>query len=170
VGFVKKGYFYIIDALIASIILFVTIILIISAGGRSPSKVQPYATLISFVSLMTDKELRDLNIFTVQKYRETGIINDTTVTLLEQITYWQYFSETGCTICKTYQYNVTQELAKNINDVYGVKILLNGTLIYNRSISTENNSLIHLTSQRISMVVVNTTLYGPVLFEVSLWV
>jgi len=167
----KRGYFFIVDALIGATILFVTIMILVNSGTSEDTTVQPFTTLNTYVQLLYATELRDLNTDFVSEYITDGNISDNKNTIVEQLTVWHYLNSTGCTDCLNYSKNIVEELSGTIEPTYGISVLLNGTLLYNRSVDLRNESSIHLTTSRVSIAIINeTAFYGPLIFEVSLWV
>jgi hypothetical protein len=166
----RRGYFFVVDAALASIVLFFGIFLLYSMHIEQPESTQPLTTAEDFITLLNYQQLSEsTNTYYVQTLLPNRLVLYPDVTPLEEIGYLLIeYNRTGNVTYKEHAYNFTVSLVDEaIDPQYGVALYYSGTLVYNRTIP-QNNYLI----SRPLFIYVRynlTTLYGPVPGEVQVW-
>lgn len=162
----KKAQYLTLDAFIASMIVAVTIVIILAARSAQPSTSQPELISEGFAETLSQTRLGELNNLYVTNLSRAGNITSMENTILQQATEF-YF---------TARKDQAFELLKNVtvgivSPTYSFEILINGDMIYNRTISNENTSSVLVSSKRIIFGVVNDTAmsYGPTITEIRVW-
>ncbi len=171
----KRGaYFFVIDALIAAMVIFVSLIIIFTSHNMVPDTSSSVRMIEDYTNFLTNTKVREF-----QGEYVKDLINDSNITnldntLIEQLTEFYYYNTTGKDNTKI-MWNFTQEISKGIiPDQRSVIVYMNKTLLYNRSVSPIKNSNLVLSSKKICFIrIVNNTqtfIYGPVMMDVMVWV
>lgn len=187
----KKGYFFVIDALVGSAIIFVALLIILNANSR-PSKLQyDYTISEDYSSFLINTKIQDISNSYIGSLTNNGTnnapISNIRNTLMEQIDefYYKaiYIYNTSPTVNNTARdiyLNYSSVMIQNISDSliqnnYGFSFTImdpvkgNYTL-YSRSIDKLANSNIIIASDKITFLQINsTTMFGPVIAEVKIW-
>ncbi|MGV8086131.1 MAG: hypothetical protein ACP5N1_00735 [Candidatus Woesearchaeota archaeon] len=167
----KRGYYFVIDALIGSTIIFLTLMVLLN-GGTKPNKIQyNYELAEEYSSFILQTQLQDLNNPYVNKLIIDGNINDTTLTIMEQVDLFYYNNQT------VYAAGIIQNLTESlISPKYGFSYYIlvgsNRTEIYTRTPSPINldDARIVIASNKITFLQINSsTLFGPALTEIKIW-
>lgn len=165
----RRGYFFIIDAAIASVILFLGVIVIFGASIRAPedtqtlTRVEDYATI-----LLTQPLSRSTNAYYVSELLPQGLVPSPETTALEEIAYLHVLGQAGCSTAASHAYNFSLRMTDQILESQrGGAIYVNGTLVYNRS-----NQPINIFINRPTLLYVRlnaTDLIGPIPAEMHVW-
>jgi hypothetical protein len=168
--FFKKGYFFIIDALIGSTIIFLSLMIILGSATR-PTKIQyNYEMTEEYTSFIMNTKIQDLNNPYVNGLIKSNIINDTTLTIMEQIDLFYYNHDIA------HAHDLVQNLTEPlIGEKYGFSYrIIDGNLntnIYNRTSPDISNANIIIASQKITFLQINsTTMFGPAMVEIKTWI
>lgn len=81
----KASYFFILDAFIASVILFITLIAINNANVDEPIIQTTSFTSNDFIALLINTELRDFSNSYVNELRAAEVITDSRISLMEAV-------------------------------------------------------------------------------------
>ncbi|MGV8171400.1 MAG: hypothetical protein ACP5OA_01775 [Candidatus Woesearchaeota archaeon] len=166
----KKGYYFIIDAFIGSTIIFLSLMVILNEGNR-PSAVQyNYEMAEEYSTFILSTKLQDLSNPYVDNLTAQGKINDTSLTIMEQVDLFYY--NNNLTDARDMIKNLTDPL---ISEKYGFSYsIINGstyTNIYNRSSVSLENAKMVIASRKITFLHINSsTMFGPAMTEIKIWV
>jgi hypothetical protein len=174
----KKGYFFIIDAIIGLFVIVIGVVLIYSVYMYEPSGEQ--ITLLSFdmMNFLSSNKLSDIN----DPYAgpngilyKNGNITNIDITLIEQVAEFYYrnitFPNTNTIpIIDSFVSNISKEAAPS---TYGFIIKIENYTVYNRSglkASNFSDSIVVIPSKKLVHGIYNRTeLFGPYLCEVIVW-
>jgi hypothetical protein len=169
-NFKRKGYFFIIDAFIGSTIIFLSLLIILN-GGTKPTKIQyNYEMTEEYSTFIMNTKLQDLNNLYVTDLMKAGIINDTSLTVMEQVDLFYFRND--LTHATALVRNVTEPL---IAEKYGFSYrIIDGastTTIYARTPTNISDARIVIASKKITFLQINaTTMFGPAMTEIKIWV
>lgn len=171
----KRGaYFFVLDALLAASIIFISLIIIFTTHNTQPESNPSLRMVEEYTEYLTNTKIRGFQGDYVQRLENDGNITNIDNTLLEQLIEFYYLNESGKRNTTQIMANYTNETSKGvIPDQRYFALYLNTTLIYNRTNPsfTINESRLVLTSQKISFKRINQTyIYGPIILEVKIWV
>jgi hypothetical protein len=165
----KKGYYFVIDALIGATIIFLSLMIILNSGSR-PTKVQyNYEMAEEYTSFIINTKMEDLNSELVLQMINDGRIKDTRHSIIEQVDEFDYKSMSSDATALVQ--NITEPL---IPQKYGFSYtLIKGvtrTLIYSRASPDINNAKIVIASKKITFLQIDSsTMFGPALVEIKIW-
>ena len=173
--FKRKGYYFIIDAFIGSAIIFMSLLIILNGGVR-PTKIQyNYEMTEEYGSFILNTKIEDLSNSYVDQLRYDGYINDTKLTIMEQIDLFYYHNDT--THAGLMIKNITESL---VPEKYGFSYyIINGSThsnIYTRpSINgipiNITDAAIVIASRKITFLQINSkTMFGPAVTEIKMWI
>jgi hypothetical protein len=166
----NKGYYFIIDAFIGSTIIFFSLMIILSGNNR-PTKVQyNYEMAEEYNTFILNTKIRDLSNPYVDILISQGKINNTGLTIMEQVDMLYY--RNNLTEARKMIQNLTDPL---ISGKYGFSYsIINGSTtasIYNRSNINMDDAKMVIASRKITFIQINrTTMFGPALTEIKIWV
>ena len=164
--FGKKAQYMTLDAFIASMIVAITLVIVLTARSSQPYTAQSELISKGFSESLSQARLGELNNAYVTNSTRAGNITNLDNTVLQQAVefYFTARKDQSFELLK----NVTQGL---ITPRFSFKILINNEMIYNRTLSNENASSVLVTSKKIVFGVVNRTamVYGPTITEVVVW-
>jgi len=162
----KKGYFFIIDAFIASTIIVIALMLIINSDERVPTIQNKYFLAEEFATFIINTNIEDMNNPVVNNWISAGFIKNSKNSLLEQIT--EFHFNTNDTLAT----NLISIIANGtVSDKNGFSYMIDTTTLYSRNAThpLEDSKLI-VTSKKIVYWEKNsTTLYGPAIVEIKVW-
>ena len=163
--FKKRGYYFVIDALIGSTIIFLTLMVLLN-GGAKQNKIQyNYEMAEEYNAFILTTQIQDLNNPYVNKLIADKNINDTTLTIMEQVDLFYYNND--ITHANEMIQNLTEPL---ISPKYGfsysiinnTEIANTTTIIYSRAPININNANIVISSKKITYIQINSsTMFGP---------
>jgi len=175
-NFKKKGYYFIIDALIGSTIIFLSLLVIIN-GGVKPTKIQyNYEMAEEYNTFILTTKIQDLQNPYVKNLYNLGIITDKSLTIMEQVDLFYY---KNTTLSQTYARKMIENLTESlIPDKYGFSYsIIDGattTDIYNntdKSVANIEDAKIVIASRKITFVQINSsTMFGPAMTEIKIWI
>jgi hypothetical protein len=167
----KRGaYFFVIDALIAASVIFISLIIIFTSHSMVPESSPSLRMIEDYMDFLTTTKVNQFQGEYVTSLNITGSAN----TLLEQLVEFYYYNTTGNDTSQI-MWNFTQEISKGvIPDQRGLMVYLNNSLIYNRSVSPIEKSSLALSSRRLGFKRItnetNTFIYGPIILDIKVWV
>ncbi len=168
----KRGaYFFVIDALIAASIIFLTLIIIFATHNLSPQDSPTLRILDEYTEFLASTKIREYPGNYTRQLIDNHNITDLDNTLLEQLTEFHYYNQTGKPT-KRFMTNLTSEITRGfIPTQRSVLVRLGGDIIYNRSNKPMQESDLVLSSKRTGYKRINQTyIYGPISLEVTVWV
>ena len=166
----KKGYYFIIDAFIGSTIIFLSLLIILN-GGIKPSKIQyNYEMAEEYSTFILDTKIQDLNNEYVNSLITSHVINDTTLTIMEQVDLFYYNNDTShanLMIQNLTEPLIPQKYSFSYNMIDGAK----RTNIYNRTNINMTDAKLVVASKKITFLQISSsTLFGPVMTEIKIWI
>jgi len=171
----KRGYFFILDSMVALAVLSVGIVLIFSQHSYEPKTEQSYTLSLEVLNVLSYNKIKNINndyAGSNSNLTRNGNITDIDKTLLEQIAEFYYRNTTkDCGFCieliGKFLNNITINL---IPSEYNYLIRIDNMSVYNHSNSDMNSSSFLIPSRKIVHGMYNETeLYGPYLVEVLSW-
>lgn len=169
----KRGaYFFVIDALIASSIIFMSLIIIFTTYNIQPESSPALRILGEYTNFMINTRVRDFQGVYVQSLLDDGNITRRDNTLLEQLTEFYYINKSKTKDTTTIMQNFIAEVSQGIiPEQRSFSVYMNSSLLYSNANNPIEESNLVVTSKKISFKRINQTyIYGPVIFEIKLWV
>ncbi len=162
----RKGYYFIIDALIGSTIIVISLILILNTNQVEQPVKSKYLLAEEFSSFIINNKIEDLNDPYISTLIQNGDITNTKNTIMEQITEFYYKGNISLAT------NLTRDIADSVvTGKNGFSYTIGNTTIYNRSVDRLNSSKLVVTSKKITYLLANaTTMFGPEISEVKIWI
>ncbi len=171
----KRGYFFIVDSLVALAVLCVGIVLVFSQHDYKPSTDQSYSLSNDILNILSYNKIKNINndyAGSNSNLTRNGNITDIDKTLLEQVAEFYYRNKTkDCSFCMglidKFLSNITVNL---IPAEYNYLIKIQNETVYTHSSMDINSSLFVIPSRKIVHGLYNgTELYGPYIVEVLSW-
>ena len=176
----KKAYFFIIDAILALVVLAIGVSLVLTLSYREPVKTQ---TEFLSADLMNPLDTRIRGGISGEKicgsggvYEETGVITHPDNTVLTQLTEFYYreimLGEGPPDPIDEYAKQCVQDTLPLVNiEQYNFEIVINNQTIYqNATVGRQNSSVkVIIPSREIVFGFYNDTFYGPYMAEVWVW-
>ncbi len=171
----KRGYFFVLDAVLGLFVLIIGVFLVTSSYVNVPKPTQVGLLADDLLNFLSNKKIEELN----NPYAgiggelwQQGIITDGDNSLLQQI--GEFYATNKLDIAEKFIQNVSKGV---IPDQFRYEVWLDSTLLYPKTITLEheksrNSTEILLTSKKITFGVINKTtsnLYGPYKAEVFVW-
>jgi hypothetical protein len=168
----KRGaYFLVIDALIGASIIFIGLVIVFSSHVTKTESSPALSMLNDFVRVISTTQIRSFQGLYVQSLIEDGNITNRDNTLLEQLTEFYNLNQSGAKDTTAMMEEFLREVSKTvIPDYRSIAVYMNNTLLYRVQTVTPEQAGLGLSAQKISFYRNNTYIYGPVLFEVKVWV
>ena len=166
----RKGYYFIIDALIGSTIIFLSLMIIIGGNAKPPRVQYNYEMAEEYTTFIMTTKIQDLTNPYVNKMIGNEI-NDTSLSIMEQIDLFYYNGQTHN--ASGMIHNLTESL---IPEKYGFSynILENSVShnIYTRPSSPNiTEAEIIISSRKITFLQIDSsTMFGPALTEIKIWI
>lgn len=159
----KGSYFFVLDVLLAGAIILTTLIVIQQAHVRTPQTRPTQAASDNLLTYLANTDVRDVQNALVEELIRNGTITDLQNTLLQEGIRLHYENQSLET---QYYSSLSEILPKQI----GIMIIINKTIVYNRSLEFMNTSNSLNARHTISYYPKNrTAIYGPVNVEVRTW-
>jgi len=167
----KKGYFFIVDALIGVAIMIAALTYFYNIQSYEQPKDQMYLLADNLISFMSQIRIAGINNQYVNNLRINKNITNEDNTILEQINEFEYLAKNGCSICENHSKNMIANITNGIiESQYNFKLSLNNKTIYEQSKFDESRSLTSIKLGRVIYTIINgTSLYGPSYAEISVW-
>ena len=166
----KKGYFFILDAFIATSIIVLSLVLIFSFHSSKPYQMQGIFLAQDTMDLLFKTKVYEIQNDFVINLTQEGNITNTANSLLEQTA--EFFITNRTKLAQDFVLNVTQNM---VPEKYGFELkIYNGTSLFNLTInpglSLQNKSnLLLISKEIISGMLDNYTMWGPMTAEVRVW-
>jgi hypothetical protein len=169
----RKGYYFIIDALIGSTIIFLSLMIILNGNVR-PTKVQyNYEMAEEYSTFLLNTKLEDLSNPYVDYLIDTKKINNTKITIMEQVDLFYY--NDNLPDARDIIKNLTESL---IPEKYGFSYsIINGstnkstTIIYAQGVANLKDAKIIIASRKVTFLQINSsTMFGPAMAEIKIWI
>jgi len=171
----KRGYFFVLDAVLGLFVLIIGVFLVTSYYIEVPQPVQVGLLSDDLLSFLSNTKIKDLN----NPYAgiggqlwQQGIITDTENSLLQQI--GEFYSTNKLDTAEKFVQNVSVEV---IPSQFRYEIWINTVLIYPKNpapehVNSKESTEVMLTSKKITFGMVNKTtskVWGPYKAEVYVW-
>lgn len=168
----KRGaYFFVIDALIGSSIIFLGLIIIFNSHVTKTESDTSLRMLSDFITVISTTKIRSFQGAYVQSLINDGNITNRDNTLLEQLTEFYDLNQSGAKDTTLIMEQYLTEISKTvIPDYRSIAIYMNDTQLYGVQTILPEEAGTGLSAQRITFYRNSTYIYGPVLFEVRVWV
>jgi hypothetical protein len=166
-GLNRRGYFFLVDAVIASLILFGGLFVLFSSGTQTEDSVQPLATIEDVLgTLATQPVSATLNPYYVDELLPQGLVPYPAATPLELVAYLN-ITDCGNPYCDDYAVNYSRSLfASALGPEYGYELRINGS----RLAYADTQKRYQLARTFVLYVRTSDTEYvGPLEAEVYLW-
>lgn len=171
----KRGYFFVLDAVLALSILVVGIFLVTSSYIDAPQPTQVELISEDLLNFLSNTKIKDLNNPYAGIGGElwvNGSIRDADNSLLQQI--GEFYATNNLNTAEKFIQNVSKDA---VPYQYRFEVWVNSVILYPKNPSSEhirskNSTEILLTSKKITFGIVNKTtgnLWGPYRAEVFLW-
>jgi len=171
----KRGYFFILDAMLALLVLVIGVFLITSSYINVPQPAQVGLLSDNLLDFLSNSKIKDIN----NPYAgiggelwNKGSITDADNSLLQQIGIFYATNDKG-TAAKFIQ-NVSEGI---VPGQFKYEVWIDGSMLYPAEITAEhaqsrNSTKLLLTSKKITFGILNSTtgdIFGPYKAEVFLW-
>jgi len=165
----KKGYFFMMDALLALGVLIIGVTTLLNSFTLAPEKKQTINLAEDAIDFFANTKIEDFNnpIFgpsgTLVK---NGVIKDTQKTLLQQIGEFYYNGDLGNAGLLT-----EEVMERLIPYQYSYEFLIDETTIYSKDLSSKGNSELLFPARELSFGAIGNTLelFGPYKVGVLVW-
>lgn len=173
----KKGYFFIIDAIIAILIISIGVLISFSLYNYDPPKEQSFFLSTDIINTLSENHVSDINTEKVPYLEvlksENYIINDN-ITILEQIGEFYYreyvLLDLPCATCEQLDSNFTKTITNTlIPREYNFLLIINGTQIYNQTNTDLKDAIIIVPNKKMIHGVFNNRIWGPYVATVVIW-
>ncbi len=173
--FKKRGYFFILDAMLGLFILVIGVFLITSSYVEVPQPTQVKLLSDDLLNFLSATNIRDLN----NPYAgiggtlwSQGIITNSENSLLQQI--GEFYATNNLDVAEKFIQNVSKDV---VPPQFLYEVVMNGAVLYPRvqspqHIESKNSTELLLTSKEITFGILNKTtgdLWGPYNAEVFVW-
>jgi hypothetical protein len=174
----KRGaYFFVIDAMIAASIIFLSLIIIFTTHSLSPPSESSLRTVQEYTDFLINTKIRGFQGSYTQSLINDGNITNLDNTLLEQLTEFFYLNESGKRDTMLIMNNFTNETSRGVIPAQiSFAVYLNNTatnyglLIYTKTKNKIEDSKLGMSTKKISFKRINETyIYGPIILEVRVW-
>ncbi|MEK6983368.1 MAG: hypothetical protein AABX33_02245 [Nanoarchaeota archaeon] len=171
----KRGYFFVLDALLGLFILVIGVFLITSTYVETPKPTQVGLLSDSLIDFLSGKTIKNFNSpyagIGGELWKQGGITNEEN-SLLQQI--GEFYSTNRLEIAEKFIQNVSNGV---IPDQFSFEVWFNNVILYPKEPSLEHkksksDSELLLTSKRITFGTMNSTttkIWGPYMVEVFVW-
>ena len=171
----KRGYFFILDAVLALTILVIGVFLITSSYVNAPQPAQVSLLSDDLLNFLANNKIKDLN----NPYTgiggqlwNQGMITDADNSLLQQI--GEFYATNKLDIAEKFIANVSKG---TVPEQFKYEVWIDGVVIYPKTLTIEhinskNSTELLLTSKKITFGILNKTtsnLWGPYKAEVFVW-
>ena len=171
----KRGYFFVLDAVLALFILVVGVFLVTSSYVDVPQPTQVELLSEDLLNFLSNTKIKDLNNPYAGIGGElwvNGSIKDADNSLLQQIS--EFYVANNLNTAEKFIQNVSKDV---VPSQFRYEVWINGAVLYpknptNEHIKSRNSTEILLTSKKITFGIINKTtsnLWGPYKAEVFLW-
>jgi hypothetical protein len=166
----KKGYYFVIDALVGSTIIFVSLMILLNNVSKGTKVQYNYELSEEYSTFILTTQIQDISNPYINQLIIDGQIQDQKLTILEQVTLFYYRQD--LTRAGELVQNITEPL---IPPKYGFEYnIINGTdkvNIYTRDPTPIKDADLVISSKKITFLQINSsTLFGPAVVEIKTWI
>jgi hypothetical protein len=166
----KKGYYFVIDALVGSTIIFVSLMILLNNVSKGTKVQYNYELSEEYSTFILTTQIQDISNPYINQLIIDGQIPDQKLTILEQVTLFYYRQD--LTRAGELVQNITEPL---IPPKYGFEYnIINGTdkvNIYTRDPTPIKDADLVISSKKITFLQINSsTLFGPAVVEIKTWI
>ncbi len=170
----KRGYFFLIDAIIAMFVLAVGVGIVLSFSASTPPSQQVSMISADFLTPLSDN-IEDINndfCGNEGNLTQDGNITNQKQSLINQIAEFYY---RNITYNQDYTINLAQECIKEIMPLenfaqFNFELTINENIIYSNTTKARENASVILPNRKIVYGTFNETeFYGPYIAEVWVW-
>ncbi|MBW2990476.1 hypothetical protein KY348_02095 [Candidatus Woesearchaeota archaeon] len=168
----KRGaYFFVIDALIAGSIIFLSLIIIFTTHSIEPKTSPTLRLMEDYTDVLINTRIREFQGSYVQDLTNNSNITNLDNTLLQQLTEFYYYNVSGLRDTSAIMSGFVEEISHGIIPAQrSFAIYINKSLIYNRANIPVEQAKLVLNSKKLAFKKINYTyIYGPVIVEVKIW-
>jgi hypothetical protein len=177
----KRGaYFFVIDALIAGSIIFISLLVIFTTHNMRPEPAPTLRMIQDYTNFLTKNKIREFSGPYVQSLVNDSNITNLDNTMLEQLVQFYYENQTNEKDTTAIMYNYVKEISAGIIPAQRSFALyiylvnesgLDHTLIYSSEQKPMKDSSLVMSTQKITFKRINETyVYGPLVAEAVIWV
>lgn len=165
----KRGYFFVVDSIIAATILLFGLFYLFTTIASTPAQTQAFRTADDFAAILLYQQLwQSTNTYYTTTLMQQGLVPYPDNTAFEELGYLFYKPSSQCPTCLNHTYNFSQSLIdESLDTRFGAAIYINNTLIYSRDVA--KTTVLFSRGVIIYTRMNSTTLIGPVIGEVQLW-
>ena len=171
----KRGFFFILDAMLALFVLVIGVFLITSSYVNTPTSTQVELLSDDLLDFLSNIKIKDIN----NQYAgvggelwNQGMITDAENSLLQQT--GEFYAKNQLDIADKFVQNVTQGI---VPPQYNHELWINGVLVSPKiltpeHINSKSKTKLLLTSKKITFGILNKTtsdIWGPYKAEVFVW-
>ena len=168
----KRGYFFVVDAFIAGILLFTAIILLLSRTTSVPPTSQAYQLIDGFMDFISHTQVRDISNSVVTALILDGNVTNPSFNVAEQVTeMYDRRQSQGCAFCLNRAKLLVESLTNgSIPQTYGYQYQVNDTIISSRYPEARKDSTVLVAQSLIIYTSKNLTkTVGPYVTQVQVW-
>ncbi len=171
----KRGFFFVLDSVLALFILIIGVFLVTSSYVDVPQPVQVELLSDDLLNFLSSAKIKDIN----NPYAgiggelwNQGLITDAENTLLQQI--GEFYATNKLDTAEKFVQNVSKGI---VPEQYRYEVWMNNVILYPKTPTTEhlkskNSTAVLLTSKRLTFGILNKTtsnIWGPYKAEVFVW-
>jgi hypothetical protein len=167
-GLNNRGYFFVVDAMLAAIILAIGLFILYSTSIRAAPVDQSLSLIEDFSTLLGSTEIASTtNTYYLNTLLPNNLVLYPDETVFEELGYLSVLSSTDPSYA-VYASTYAESLMNSSLDArYGSAIVINGSTLYSRPIAKSSFFLNRSTLVYVRMN--DTTVYGPLIAEVHIW-
>jgi len=160
----KRGYFFIVDSMVALAVLTVGIVLIFSFFNITPRTEQTYTISEDILNILQNNKIRDINNVHIDILRVNGNITETNKPVLEQLA--EFYFRGQKELIPPFLHNVTEDLFPS---EYNYMLSIDNVSVYNDSQLPMEGARYIVPARTITHGMYGAQLYGPYSVEVLSW-
>jgi hypothetical protein len=169
----KRAYFFVIDSLLALLIMTLGVLLVFSFHKYSPSNQQISVASADVLSLMNTKvmDLNDGYCGVNSNLTRNGNITNLDNSMIEEVALFYYRNKTEvCSFCTDLIHNVIYNVTSNVPQEFNFRIDLDGSTLYSRNNTPIETATLVVPSRKIvQSLYKDVESAGPYLIEVYVW-
>ena len=171
----KRGFFFILDAMLGLFVLIIGVFLITSSYVNLPASTQVELLSDDLLNFLSNRKIKDINNpyggIGGQLWKQ-GLIRDEENYLLQQI--GEFYAANNIGVAEKFIQNISKDV---LPPQYGYEVWIDNIIIYPKTPSEEhlkskNSTRLLLTSKKITFGILNKStsdLWGPYKTEVFVW-
>lgn len=165
----RKGFFFILDTLLAITIIFGGLVLILASSSRSSLTGQAALSAQDVLKQLSSTRINESSDETIINARFNGTIKiqDNYRSVLEEVVYLISQNKNGTAI-----EIINSSAAALLPETYNAQFLLNGTIMYSKvfNSNTQQSSPFVIKDRKIVIGLTNTSkILGPYVVEFAIW-